>query len=198
MMIAKRFLLVLVFLYSFSSNIFATEKGLLSDEEWLEQFEIYLAELGSIKGEFSQIDQFGKVSKGIFYSNGSGYLKFDYSYPAGMQINIKNGMLAFKESNKSKTNFYSLEDSPLSNLLSKNLTLKSFYIEDLLVTGKIATLELRTNKKSSRNSIFITTDYPVPKLRQWRIIDTQKKETTVFFSNIKKINSPMDSYFEIK
>ena len=198
MMIAKRFLLVLVFLYSFSSNIFATEKGLLSDEEWLEQFEIYLAELGSIKGEFSQIDQFGKVSKGIFYSNGSGYLKFDYSYPAGMQINIKNGMLAFKESNKSKTNFYSLEDSPLSNLLSKNLTLKSFYIENLLVTGKIATLELRTNKKSSRNSIFITTDYPVPELRQWKIIDTQKKETTVFFSNIKKINSPMDSYFEIK
>ena len=115
-----------------------------------------------------------------------------------MQINIKNGMLAFKESNKSKTNFYSLEDSPLSNLLSKNLTLKSFYIEDLLVTGRIATLELRTNKKSSRNSIFITADYPVPKLRQWRIIDTQKKETTVFFSNIKKINSPMDSYFEIK
>ena len=182
----------MIFLFSFSANIFATEKGLLSDEEWLEQFEIYLAELGSIKGEFSQIDQFGKVSKGIFYSNGSGYLKFDYSYPAGMQINIKNGMLAFKESNKSKTNFYSLEDSPLSNLLSKNLTLKSFYIEDLLVTGKIATLELRTNKKSSRNSIFITTDYPVPELRQWKIIDTQKKETTVFFSNIKKINSPMD------
>ena len=61
----------MIFLFSFSANIFATEKGLLSDEEWLEQFEIYLAELGSIKGEFSQIDQFGKVSKGIFYSNGS-------------------------------------------------------------------------------------------------------------------------------
>ena len=107
-------------------------------------------------------------------------------------------MLAFKESDKSKINFYSLEDSPLSNLMSKNLTLKSFYIEDLLITERIATLELRTNKKSSRNSIFITTDYPVPELRQWKIIDTQKKETTVFFSNIKKINSPMDSYFEIK
>ena len=198
MIITKRFLLVLIFLFIVSANIFAKEKSLLSNEEWLANFEIYIVELGSIKGEFSQIDQFGKVSKGVFYSNGSGYLKFDYSYPAGMQVNIKNGMLAFKESDKSKTNFYSLKDSPLSNLLSKNLTLKSFYIEDLLITDRIATLELRTNKKSTRNSIFITADYPEPKLRQWKIIDTQKKETTVFISNIKKINSPMDSYFEIK
>ena len=45
----------MIFLFSFSANIFATEKGLLSDEEWLEKFEIYLAELGSIKGELSLI-----------------------------------------------------------------------------------------------------------------------------------------------
>ena len=71
MMITKRFLSVMIFLFTLSANISAKEKGLLSDEEWLANFEIYIAGLGSIKGEFSQIDQFGKVSKGVFYSNGS-------------------------------------------------------------------------------------------------------------------------------
>ncbi|SVA99328.1 uncharacterized protein METZ01_LOCUS152182, partial [marine metagenome] len=36
----------------------------------------------------------------------------------------------------------------------------------------------------SRNILFLTLDYPDPKLRQWRFIDEQKKETTSFFSNI--------------
>jgi outer membrane lipoprotein-sorting protein len=107
-------------------------------------------------------------------------------------------MFSIKERKDSKANYYSLEDSPLANLLSKDLKLDNFHINSLEVEGRVATIELRTNKNSLRNSIFITADHPRPVLRQWKIIDTQKKETTVFFSKIKSIDSILDSFFEIK
>ena len=151
-----------------------------------------------MKGQFTQLDQIGNISKGIFYSNGRGSIRFEYSAPSEMLIIINKGIFAIKERKDSKVNYYSLEDSPLANLLSKDLALDNFHINTLEIEGRVATIELRTEKSSLRNSILITADYPQPILRQWKIIDTQKKETTVFFSKIRPINLMLDSFFEIK
>jgi outer membrane lipoprotein-sorting protein len=181
-----------------ATNSQSKEPGHTSDDDWLISLEEYFFNLGDVKGEFTQIDQIGNITKGNFYSNGKGSIKFEYSSPSEMIIIINKGMFSIKERKDSKANYYSLEDSPLANLLSKDLKLDNFHINSLEVEGRVATIELRTNKNSLRNSIFITADHPRPVLRQWKIIDTQKKETTVFFSKIKSIDSILDSFFEIK
>ena len=104
-----------------------------------------------------------------------------------MLIIINKGIFAIKEKRNSKINYYSLEDSPLSKLLSKDLSLESYHVNGLEIQGRIATLELRTKKNSEQ-----------PILRQWKIIDAQKKETTIFFSKIRTINPLLDNFFEIK
>ena len=198
MNIIKTFFVTLIILISLTTNSQSKELDSISDNDWLVSLEEYFFSLGNVKGEFTQIDQIGNIAKGIFYSNGRGSIRFEYSTPSEMLIIINKGIFAIKERKDSKVNFYSLEDSPLANLLSKDLALDNFHINTLEIEGRVATIELRTKKNSLRNSIFITADYPQPILRQWKIIDTQKKETTVFFSKIKSTNSIMDSFFEIK
>ena len=198
MNIIKTFFLTLIILILLTTNSQSKEIDSISDNDWLVSLEEYFFNLGNVKGEFTQIDQIGNIAKGIFYSNGRGSIRFEYSTPSEMLIIINKGIFAIKERKDSKVNYYSLEDSPLANLLSKDLALDNFHINSLEIEGRVATIELRTKKNSLRNSIFITADYPQPILRQWKIIDTQKKETTVFFSKIKSINSVMDSFFKIK
>ena len=197
MNLIKTFFVTFVILILLTINSQSKDFNSLSENDWLISLEKYFFNLGSIKGEFTQIDQIGNITKGIFYSNGEGSIRFEYSTPPEMLIIINKGIFSIREKKDSKVNYYSLEDSPLANLLSKELTLDSFHINSLEIAGKIATIELRTKKSSLRNSIFITADYPQPILRQWKIIDTQKKETTVFFSKINPINSILDSFFEI-
>ena len=194
----KTFFVTLVLLILFTTNSQSKELNSIADNDWLVSLEQYFFNLGNVKGQFTQLDQIGNISKGIFYSNGRGSIRFEYSAPSEMLIIINKGIFAIKERKDSKVNYYSLEDSPLANLLSKDLALENFHINSLEIEGRVATIELRTEKSSLRNSIFITADYPQPILRQWKIIDTQKKETTVFFSKIKSTNSIMDSFFEIK
>jgi len=198
MNIIKTFFVTLVLLILFTTNSQSKELNSIADNDWLVSLEQYFFNLGNVKGQFTQLDQIGNISKGIFYSNGRGSIRFEYSAPSEMLIIINKGIFAIKERKDSKVNYYSLEDSPLANLLSKDLALDNFHINSLEIEGRVATIELRTEKSSLRNSIFITADYPQPILRQWKIIDTQKKETTVFFSKIKSTNSIMDSFFEIK
>ena len=198
MNIIKTFFVTLIILILLTTNSQSKELDSISNNDWLVSLEEYFFSLGNVKGEFTQIDQIGNIAKGIFYSNGRGSIRFEYSTPSEMLIIINKGIFAIKERKDSKVNYYSLEDSPLANLLSKDLALDNFHINTLEIEGRVATIELRTKKNSLRNSIFITADYPQPILRQWKIIDTQKKETTVFFSKIKSINSVMDSFFKIK
>ena len=198
MNIIKTVFIILIILISLTMNSQSKELDHIHDNQWLVSLEKYFFNLGNVKGEFTQIDQIGNITRGTFYSNGKGSIRFEYSTPSEMLIIINKGIFAIKEKRDSKVNYYSLEDSPLANLLSEDLTLDNFHIKTLEIEGRVATVELRTKKSSLRNSIFITADYPQPILRQWKIIDTQKKETTVFFSKIKSINSVMDSFFKIK
>ena len=198
MNIIKTCLIMLVILISVNVNSQSKDSVSVPNNDWLISLEEYFFNLGNVEGEFTQIDQIGNIRKGTFYSNGKGSMRFEYSSPPEMLIVINKGVFAIKERSDSKVNYYSLEDSPLTNLLSKNLSLDNFHINSLAIEGRVATIELRTKKNSLRNSIFITADFPQPILRQWKIIDTQKKETTVFFSKIRSINSILDSFFEIK
>tara|TARA_Y100001936_G_scaffold139183_1_gene135929 strand:- start:187 stop:783 length:597 start_codon:yes stop_codon:yes gene_type:complete len=198
MNIIKTCLIMLVILISVNVNSQSKDSVSVPNNDWLISLEEYFFNLGNVEGEFTQIDQIGNIRKGTFYSNGKGSMRFEYSSPPEMLIVINKGVFAIKERSDSKVNYYSLEDSPLTNLLSKNLSLDNFHINSLAIEGRVATIELRTKKNSLRNSIFITADFPQPILRQWKIIDTQKKETTVFFSKIRPINSILDSFFEIE
>ena len=188
-------LFIVFFVLSFSTMIKAED--IPSSNQWAKSFEGYLFGLGPVSGKFSQLDKFGKLSKGNFWSNGKGSIKFSYLPESKLVIMINDGLISVKETKNSPVNKYSIKDSPISSLFSENFSLDSFAIKQITIEGNIGTIELRTKENSKRNSIYLTGDYPKPKLRQWKLIDTQNNETLVFFSKISKFDFLDENFFNM-
>ena len=193
----KKLILVLL-LFFFSHPVFGGEGRSTSSKEWSKSFENYLYNLGPVSGKFSQLNQLGKISKGNFWSNGKGSIKFNYLPNSNLVMVIKDGLISVKEIKDGPISQYSIKDSPISSLFSDNFKLENFIINEIIIEGNIGTIELRSKKDSSRNSIFLTSDYPYPTLRQWKLIDTQNNETLVFFSSIEKFDFFDESFFNLE
>jgi outer membrane lipoprotein-sorting protein len=187
----------LIFLALMSFSALGQDAGSLPPNKWAQSFENYLFNLGSVSGKFTQLDKFGKVLRGNFWSNGKGSIKFSYMPQSELIIVIKDGLISVREIDEGPVSQYSIKDSPISSLFSKDFSLEKFLINEIVIKGSIGTIELRTKKNSSRNSVFLTGDYPNPQLRQWKLIDTQNNETIVFFSKIEKFNFLDEGFFNI-
>lgn len=193
----KIFFLFLVLIFSLPAQVFCKERLIISPEAWSRSFENYLFNLGAVTGKFSQIDQVGEITKGSFWSDGKGAVKFIYDTPSALLIVIKDGVFEIREGSNDSISRYSIKENPLSKIFSKEFSLKNFIVNGIEIEGGIGTMSLRTKKDSSRNSILLTGDYPEPLLRQWKLIDSQNKETLVFFSKIRKFDFLDESFFNI-
>ena len=190
-------IIFLIFFAFISFSAFGQDGKSLPPSKWAQSFENYLFNLGSVSGKFTQLDKSGKVLGGNFWSNGKGSIKFSYIPQSELIIVIKGGLISVREFDEGPVSQYSIKDSPISSLFSKDFSLEKFLINEIVIQGNIGTIELRTKKNSSRNSVFLTGDYPNPQLRQWKLIDTQNNETTVFFSKIEKFNFLDENFFTI-
>ena len=70
----KNFILLIIFFILTFPNVARAEDSTESNK-WAKSFENYLFNLGPVTGKFSQLDKFGKLSKGKFWSNGKGSIK---------------------------------------------------------------------------------------------------------------------------
>ena len=108
MIIIKNLFRIILILVLFTIIAQSKESDKINKNEWVISLEQYFLNLGNIEGSFTQIDQIGNITKGIFYSNGKGSLRFEYFSPSEMLIIINKGIFAIKEKRNSKINYYSL------------------------------------------------------------------------------------------
>ena len=179
-----RIILILILLTIIAQS---KESDKINKNEWVISLEQYFLNLGNIEGSFTQIDQIGNITKGIFYSNGNGSLRFEYFSPSEMLIIVNKGIFAIKERENSKINYYSLEDSPLSKLLSKDLSLESFHVNGLEIQGRIATLELRTKKIQREIQYLFQPTTLNRSLDSGKSLMPKKKRQRYFFQKLKRL-----------
>ena len=191
--------IILLLLFTYPSIICATEEDNklnvnLNKEAWIKSTKDYLSNLRSISGNFSQIDNIGNVSKGTFWISKSGEVAFYYNAPSETRIIYKENSLYFKESLAKNYQSYKLENNPISLFLNNHEDVEK-YLNKAIIDSNIGQFKVNLNKNNERNSLKVILDYPSPKLRQWKFIDQQNKETNVFFSNIKNLDNISEEYF---
>ena len=194
----KNILLLLILIYP--NIILAVEKdnkfNVNSNKEaWTKDTKNYLSNLRSVSGDFSQIDNIGNVSKGIFWISKSGEVAFYYNSPSETRIIYKEGTLYFKESLAKNYQNYKIENNPISLFLNNDEDVEKF-INKAIIDNNIGKFKVNLNRNNERNSLMVILDYPSPILRQWKFIDQQKKETNVFFSNIRNLENISEEYFD--
>jgi len=140
----------------------------------------------TMTGEFIQFGPNGEQTGGTFYINRPGKMRLDYEKPSPLKL-ISNGKTLAVSNSKLKTsNYYPLNKTPLSLLLSNQLKLNDKAIRSVDASEDITTIILGDEKIFGDSEITLLFDPENQDLRQWTIKDSQGKETSVMLFNVKK------------
>jgi outer membrane lipoprotein-sorting protein len=154
------------------------------DRADLARIETYLNTLTTLQAKFLQVAPDGSLSGGQAWLARPGRLRFQYDPPAPFLLVAAHGQLVFQDSSIQQVSHTSLNSTPLGMLLASHVTLSG----DVTVTsinrlpGEIDVSVVRTGSEGDGTLTLVFADAPLT-LRQWTVLDAQRKETKVTLFN---------------
>ena len=171
---------VFFLLLIYSTPMVSNEEENLKFINWINETKNYLVNFKSVSGNFTQIDNIGNISKGTFWISERNEVAFYYRAPSETIIIYKEGYLFFKERETDNFQKYKMDNNPIFQLLDKQSNIEK-HLKNGVVDNNIVLFKINLSKALDRNTLSVVIDFPKPKLRQWKFIDQQKKETNIFF-----------------
>ena len=159
----------------------------------------YLSSLQTVVGNFVQVGPDGSKTKGQFYIQKPGKVRFEYEAPNPIAIVADGSMVAIRDRNLATQDLYPLSQTPLRFLLAdrvdllKDTNLVALYTDDVFVT---VVLEEK-NGIAGTSRLMIMFDSKDMSLKQWTVTDPQGYDTTVAVYNIDNVRKPDPSLFKI-
>ena len=154
------------------------------DRADIARIEVYLNSLTTLRAKFLQVAPDGSISGGQAWLARPGRLRFQYDPPAPFLLVAAHGQLVFQDMSIMQTSHMSLSSTPIGMLLAPRVTLSG----DLTVVGmqhlpgEIDVSVVRTAAPSDGTLTLVFADTPLT-LRQWTVLDAQRKETRVTLFN---------------
>ena len=146
----------------------------------------YLSSLQTLIGNFVQVGPDGTKTKGQFFIQKPGKVRFEYDAPNPIAIVADGSMVAVRNSSLSTQDLYPLSQTPLRYLLSdridlmKDTNVVSVTADDLYISITIEERQLLTG--TSR--LMLMVGAKDGQLKQWTVTDPQGYDTTVAVYNL--------------
>jgi outer membrane lipoprotein-sorting protein len=146
--------------------------------------ETYLNGLKTLKARFFQVAGDGGTSQGVAWLDRPGRMRFQYDPPSPFLLIAAHGVLTFNDSSLQQTSNIPLSRTPLGILLAESVTLSG----DVTVTnvqrlpGQVQVTLVRTASPGDGSLTLIFADGPMT-LKQWIVVDAQRRETHVTLSD---------------
>jgi outer membrane lipoprotein-sorting protein len=156
------------------------------DKADLARIEAYLNGLKTLKARFLQIAPDGASSGGTAWLERPGRMRFQYNPPSPLLLVASGTLLVFHDSQLKQTSNIPLSATPLGLLLQDNLKLSG----DVTVTaisrqpGQIQVTLVRTASPADGSLTLVFADNPLV-LRQWSVVDQQRRETRVTLYDVQ-------------
>ena len=154
------------------------------DKADIARVEAYLNGLKSLKAHFLQVAQDGGVSEGTAWLERPGRMRFQYDPPSPFLLIASHGVLTFNDSALQQTSNIGLNRTPLGILLADRVDLSGpvgvTAIERL--PGQLHVSLVRNDSPGDGTLTLIFADQPLT-LRQWTVVDAQRRETHVTLYN---------------
>jgi len=150
------------------------------------RIEAYLNDLKTLKAHFVQVAQDGGVSQGTAWIERPGRMRFQYDPPAPFLLTASHGVLTFVDSSLQQTTNISLGRTPLGILLAEHVALSGAVTVTAIqrLPGQIQLTLVRTESPGDGSLTLIFADPPLI-LRQWTVLDAQRRETHVTLNNVQ-------------
>jgi outer membrane lipoprotein-sorting protein len=167
------------------------------DQADIRRIEAYLNSLKSLKAHFMQVAGDGGVSQGTAWLQRPGRMRFQYDPPAPFLLIAAHGVLTFNDSALQQTSNIPLSRTPLGILLAETVELSGGVTVTGIqrLPGQIQLSLVRTASPGDGSLTLIFADPPLV-LRQWSVVDAQRRETHVTLYNAQTGGSFDPQLFE--
>jgi outer membrane lipoprotein-sorting protein len=159
----------------------------------------YLSSVQVLSGEFAQIGPDGRQSKGQFYVQKPGKVRFDYDAPSRVDIVADGSSVVVRDRKLATQDVYPLSQTPLRFLLAdridlmRDTTVTGVYADDMYVTVVVEEQQALIGT-SKLMMMFGAKDF---QLKQWVVTDPQGYDTTIAVSNLNSTKRPDPALFRI-
>ncbi|MBR0871711.1 outer membrane lipoprotein carrier protein LolA [Bradyrhizobium tropiciagri] len=159
----------------------------------------YLSSLQTLVGNFVQVGPDGTKTKGDFYIQKPGKVRFEYDDPSPIEIVADGSSVAVRDRRLATQDIYPLSQTPLRYLLSdridlmKDTNVVSVTADDVFVSVTIE--EKQALVGTSR--LMLMVGAKDGKLKQWTVTDPQGYDTTVAVYNLDATQKPDPGLFKI-
>jgi outer membrane lipoprotein-sorting protein len=156
------------------------------DQADIARIENYLNGLTTLKAHFLQVAQDGGVSEGTAWLERPGRMRFQYDPPAPFLLIASHGVLTFHDSSLQQTSNIGLGRTPLGILLADHVKLSGAVTVTGIqrLPGQIQLTLIRAESSGDGSLTLIFADPPL-NLRQWTVVDAQRRETHVTLYNVQ-------------
>jgi len=155
----------------------------------LERVNEYLNGLGFLQGRFIQVsDTGGGFSEGTFYMSERTRLRFEYDEPIPLIFISDGGFVGIVNTELETTSQYPIGATPLRVLLRRNVDLT----QDANITavdrlpGQLRVVATEDGGLAQGELTMVFSD-PGMELRQWIIVDSQGRRTTVALRDVQEV-----------
>ncbi|HWX57708.1 outer membrane lipoprotein carrier protein LolA [Bradyrhizobium sp.] len=179
------------------ANIFSTFDA--NQKAQAARVSAYLSSLQTLVGNFVQVGPDGTKTKGDFYIQKPGKVRFEYDAPTPIDIIADGTTLVVRDRNLATQDNYPLSQTPLRFLLSdridllKDTNVVSVTADDLYISVTIE--EKQALIGTSRLMLMVGTKDG--QLKQWTVTDPQGYDTTVAVYNLDSTKKVDPSLFKI-
>ncbi len=166
------------------ANIFATFDA--NQKAQAARVSSYLSSLQTLVGNFVQVGPDGSRTKGDFYIQKPGKVRFEYDAPSPIAIIADGSSVAVRDRKLATQDIYPLSQTPLRYLLSdridllKDTNVVSVTADDVFVSVTIE--EKQALIGTSR--LMLMVGAKDGQLKQWTVTDPQGYDTTVAVYNL--------------
>jgi outer membrane lipoprotein-sorting protein len=179
------------------ANIFATFDA--NQKAQAAKVSSYLSSLQTLVGNFVQVGPDGSKTKGDFYIQKPGKVRFEYDAPSPIAIIADGSSLAVRDTKLATQDIYPLSQTPLRFLLSdridllKDTNVVNVTADDIYISVTIE--EKQALIGTSR--LMLMVGVKDGQLKQWTVTDPQGYDTTIAVYNVDSTKKVDPGLFKI-
>ncbi|QOZ22398.1 outer membrane lipoprotein carrier protein LolA [Bradyrhizobium sp. CCBAU 51753] len=159
----------------------------------------YLSSLQTMVGNFVQVGPDGTKTKGDFYIQKPGKVRFEYEEPSPIEIIADGSSVAVRDRRLATQDIYPLSQTPLRYLLSDRIDLmKDTNVISVTADDVFVSITIEEKQALVGTSRFLLmVGAKDGKLKQWTVTDPQGYDTTVAVYNLDVNQKPDPALFKI-
>jgi outer membrane lipoprotein-sorting protein len=153
----------------------------------LGRIEAYLNGIHTLHAHFLQIAPDGASSQGTAWLERPGRMRFQYDPPSPFLLIAHIGELTFEDRSIKQVSQIPLSLTPLGILLAEHISLTgAIRVTDFQrLPGQLQVTLVRNSAPHDGSLTLVFTDPPLM-LRQWTVLDAQRRETRVTLYNVEQ------------